>query len=189
SATNDLLIELLAVPGRTYTFTGAAGTADDETFDVGLFASSEHSSYHYSPYGPPNQCEEVFRTCNNGGIAQFGGFPVGEWLPFAFAFDFSGEYQRVTYTIGDANGYMEDLRSICVDASIDLLCDDQHYDVCADPMHRLILAAQGLDPVTGGDEELDDPTTWQVRLRGVAQVGYATCEANPDYIPPFVESV
>ncbi|HEY7117528.1 MAG TPA: hypothetical protein VH475_13150 [Tepidisphaeraceae bacterium] len=185
--TNDLGVELLAVPGRTYTFTGAVGTEDDEDFDVGLFANTENSSYVYSPHGPPNQCNEVVRTCNNGGIGQFGGFPTGEWLPFSFAFDFSGEYQRVTYTIGEANGYMEDLRSICVDAAIDLLCDDQHYDVCDDTAHRLFLSATGLTPSTGGDEELDDPSTWQVRLRGVAQVGYATCEANPDYIPPFVE--
>lgn len=178
--TADLTAEALAKPGRVYTFTGAAGTEDDQDFHFGLFVDTEHTVYRYSPFGPPNQCDLLFRTCNNGGLAAEGGFPVGEWLPFAFAFDFSGEYQRVTYAVGSAGGYMEDLRSITV--ADGLPPEAQHYAVCDDPFHRLWLQATG----TVADEDTLDPETWQVRVRDVA-VGHSTCVPNPDYVPPAAE--
>ena len=181
----DLRATLAAAPGAPYTFTGAAGTGDDETFQKGVFLDTENSIPIYSPYGDPHQCDEIFHTCNNGGLDAEGGLPVGEWLPFSFAFDFSGEYQRITYSVGGAGGYMEDLRSRCVDASLDLLCEDLHYDVCAHAAHTLTIAAVGVTPGVAGDEQIDEET-WQVRLRNVV-FGHDTCEANPDYEPPEEE--
>jgi hypothetical protein len=118
------------------------------------------------------------RSCgfdrNNGG---YGGSPAGGRATVGVCFDPSGEYQRVTVTGGFGGGFMEDFRfsNECASVPVPL-----HYDPDSS-------GGKVLEIRVSGNAALSTPECPTITFYGFG-VGYDTCVANPDYIPPAVDA-
>lgn len=171
SFTLDATITFYPDPGFFFDASIELSTTD-HVFPI--VSHTEHMTPDYSDIASAGVCISPSIWCNNGGyMGKDEIVPLMAWTPFVATFNLSEPLQSIFGMFGGVSGTNADM------ACWGVSCENDFGWAVTTGQHTLQMLIAGMPG--GGDNT--DP---DIRIRNL-EVGWSTCEINPDYEPPEAE--